>query len=199
MQANYSTVNDQLLPVPFYDDTLVLVNHNDEPFVAMKPIVTNMGLDWKTQHEKLTAKFGPVVGIIPTTGEDGKQYEMLCLPLRKFPAWLYSINPNKLAPHLRDKVVRYQDECDDVLWQYWTQGYVGQPGSGTNTSQYISLNRLVLTLVRTLKGETEPSLRALFHTQLVKTCQRLGITAPTLAELGAMAGAGNSQLDLPGV
>lgn len=178
---------------------MVLVNHGNEPFVAMRPIAENMGLAWQSQHAKLTAKFESTVTIIVTVGEDGKAREMLCLPLRKFPAWLYSINPNKVAPHLRDKVVRYQDECDDVLWQYWTQGYVGQPGSGTNTSQYISLNRLVLTLVRTLKGETEPSLRALFHTQLVKTCQRLGITAPTLAELGAMAGAGNSQLDLPGV
>ncbi|ASJ24296.1 P22_AR_N domain containing protein [Laribacter hongkongensis] len=35
---------------------------------------------------------------------------MVCLPLRKLPAWLYSINHNKVKPELQDKIVRYQNE-----------------------------------------------------------------------------------------
>jgi len=56
-----------------------------------------------------------------TVAEDGKTREMLFLPLRKIAAWLYSININKVAPELRDKITRYQNECGDVLWNYWTQ------------------------------------------------------------------------------
>ena len=34
----------QLMPVPFYEDTVVLVGKDNEPLVSMKPIVINMGL-----------------------------------------------------------------------------------------------------------------------------------------------------------
>ena len=52
---------------------------------------------------------------------------MLCLMLRKLPAWLYSVNANKVKPELRDTVIKYQEECDDVLWDYWTKGKVVNP------------------------------------------------------------------------
>ena len=45
-----------------------------------------------------------------------------CIPVRKLPAWLYSVNPNKVKPELRETVIMYQNECDDVLWDYWTKG-----------------------------------------------------------------------------
>ena len=54
--------------------------------------------------------------------EDGKQREMTCLPLRKLPGWLMSIYPNKVRPELRDGIIAYQNECDDVLWSYWNEG-----------------------------------------------------------------------------
>ncbi|MGL5303702.1 MAG: phage antirepressor N-terminal domain-containing protein, partial [Aeromonas sp.] len=57
--------------------------------------------------------------LIPSAG--GAQ-SMICLPLRKLPAWLYSIQPGKVSPDIRDKVIAYQEECDEVLWQYWTTG-----------------------------------------------------------------------------
>ncbi|MCG9041978.1 phage antirepressor N-terminal domain-containing protein [Laribacter hongkongensis] len=88
----------------------MLVGHDNEPFVAMKPVVTNMGLDWAAQFTKLKEKFSSTIGEITTVGEDGKYREMVCLPLRKLPAWLYSINHNKVKPELQDKIVRYQNE-----------------------------------------------------------------------------------------
>jgi len=114
-------MNTQIIPVLFYEDMLVLIGDDNVPMVAMKPIVENMGLSWQGQHAKLNEKFNSVIKLILTTGADGKNYEMTCLPLRKLPAWLYSINPNKVAPELRDKITRYQNECDDVLWEYWAK------------------------------------------------------------------------------
>ncbi|CRL43698.1 hypothetical protein SGGMMB4_00198 [Sodalis glossinidius str. 'morsitans'] len=52
---------------------------------------------------------------------------MLCLPLRKLAGWLQTINPNKVKSEIRDKVVQYQNECDDVLYEYWTKGQVTNP------------------------------------------------------------------------
>lgn len=179
---------DQLLPVTFYEDTVVLVDHNNEPYVAMKPVVENMGLNWKSQYDKLTAKFGATMVIITTVAEDGKQREMVCLPLRKFPAWLYSITPNKLAPELRVKVVRYQDECDDALWNYWTTGVAVRAGAMQLTVPHmLSTQRQVNSLMQALKRETSPAIRRNLHAQLEQACRLLSLPVPGLDDIGADA------------
>ncbi|EDY2189047.1 hypothetical protein GTE45_005713, partial [Salmonella enterica subsp. enterica] len=45
--------------------------------------------------------------------------------------WLQTISPNKVKPEIRDKVIQYQDECDDVLYDYWTKGVVVNPRKGS--------------------------------------------------------------------
>ncbi|RIJ70069.1 hypothetical protein D1505_25695, partial [Escherichia coli] len=30
--------------------------------------------------------------------------------------WLQTISPNKVRPEIRDKVIQYQEERDNVLW-----------------------------------------------------------------------------------
>jgi hypothetical protein len=116
----------QLINIPFHGDTLVLLDDDKNPMVAMRPIVENMGLAWQVHQRKIADKFKSTVTIMVTVAEDGKQREMVCLPLTKLAGWLYSVNPNKVTPHLKDKIARYQEECDAVLWNYWS----GQHKSG---------------------------------------------------------------------
>lgn len=109
--------------IPFRSAKLLLVERDGQPFIPMKPVVEGMGLDWKSQHTKLQGgRFNSVMVMITTTGADGKQYEMACLPLRKLAGWLMSIHASKVRPELRDGVIDYQNECDDALWSYWNQG-----------------------------------------------------------------------------
>lgn len=176
-------LNAQLIPVPFYDDTLLLGGRGNEPFVAMKPVVENMGLAWQAQRRKLVETFASVITIMVSTGSDGKQYSMTCLPLRKFPAWLYSISPNKVNPALRDKIVRYQSECDDVLWDYWTKGVENRP-SALPIHQVISLQHNRLELLDKLESCTHPIKRQAIHEQLALTSQLLGLTTPNIDSLG---------------
>lgn len=106
--------------VSFYDDQLSVINHNGEPYVPMKLIVENMGLTWQPQLSKLNdnpARWGVTKMVIPTKG--GVQTSV-CIPMRKLFGWLMTISPNKVNPEIKDKIVRYQNECDDVLWQHWT-------------------------------------------------------------------------------
>ncbi len=111
--------------VPFRGNNLYLVEHQGNPYVPMKPVVEGMGLDWKTQHRKMTAKFNScVVEMTTQLPGDTQNRAVTCLPLRKLPAWLYSVQPGKVSPEIREKVVAYQEECDEVLWQYWTKGKV---------------------------------------------------------------------------
>lgn len=176
----------QLIPVPFYDDTVVLVGQDNEPYVAMKPVVTNMGLDWKSQHTKLADRFGSVMVEITTTGGDGKQYGMACLPLKKLPAWLYSISPNKVNPELRDKIVRYQNECDDALWDYWTKGSATRPGAQP-VNQRIAMSRHRLALGKELYRTRDPELRVMIHQQLDEVSRAMGLPTPALDSIGSAA------------
>ncbi len=110
-----------LMPVPFRGATLFVVEHQGEPYVPMRPIVEGMGLAWQPQHEKLkTDRFASSITEIVTVAQDGKQREMTCLPLKKLIGWLVTVSPNKVKPELREKILAYQNECDDVLWRHWS-------------------------------------------------------------------------------
>lgn len=131
--------------VPFHGSELYVVNHNGEPFIPMKPIVEGMGMAWQTQHRKLTDRFktGITEMVIPSVG--GAQ-KMLCLALRKLAAWLNTISPNKVKPEIRERVIRYQEECDDVLYEYWTKGQVTNPRK-TSTDERTPLRDAINMLV----------------------------------------------------
>ncbi|MEY0017456.1 phage antirepressor N-terminal domain-containing protein [Providencia rettgeri] len=115
------------ITVPFYDNELYVVEYNNEPYVPMKPIVEGMGLAWQSQFEKLKQRFKSTITEIMIVAGDGKERNMLCLPLRKLSGWMLTIYPNKVKPEIRDKVFQYQEECDDVLYQYWTTGQAINP------------------------------------------------------------------------
>ncbi|TFH84820.1 hypothetical protein EQG41_20465 [Billgrantia azerbaijanica] len=109
------------MPVPFHGSTLYVHDHQGEPIVPMKPIVEGMGLDWRTQATKLRSNRKRWGVVISTTPSKGGSQETTCVPLRKLPGWLMSIHPNKVKASIREKVIQFQNECDDVLWRHWQQ------------------------------------------------------------------------------
>lgn len=117
---NESTSNT-LHPVPFHGDTIYCIDHQNQPFTAMKPIVDNLGIAWQSQLQKLNAnkeRWGITMIVIPS--QSGNQ-DMVCMPVRKLPAYLNTINPKKVSEKLREKIIKYQEESDDVLWAYWME------------------------------------------------------------------------------
>ena len=112
----------QLAPVTIHGDTIFCLTYGNQPYTPAKPIVENLGLGWASQSQKLNsnkARWGVTIIVIPS--ESGEQ-QMLCLPVRKLPAYLSSINPKKVRPELRAKIELYQAESDDALWNYWMNG-----------------------------------------------------------------------------
>ncbi|MCE7556395.1 phage antirepressor N-terminal domain-containing protein [Aliivibrio fischeri] len=109
------------MSVPFHGANLLLVEHQNQPYVPMKMIVEGMGLDWASQFKKLKAtpeRWGVVMTTIPSIDENN---EVSCLPLRKLFGWLNSLQVKRVREDIREKVIQYQNECDDVLYQYWTE------------------------------------------------------------------------------
>lgn len=108
--------------VQFYGQPIITAMVAGVAYVAMRPIVENIGIDWTGQLVKLRnqkEKFG--CRDISTPSKGGIQ-KMLCIPLRKLNGWLFSINPAKVRADIRDKLIAYQEECFTVLHDYWTKG-----------------------------------------------------------------------------
>lgn len=101
---------------------IVAVDRNGEIFVPIKPICQALAIDVKRQREKIQEDeiLCSVGGLTPSTGADGKTYEMYCLPLRYVYGWLFTINPKNVAPDAREAVARYRRECYDVLYEHFT-------------------------------------------------------------------------------
>lgn len=126
----------QLSPVTFHGDTIFCIDYQGQPYTPAKPIVENLGLSWGTQSVKFNANKGRwSVSIIETVAQDGRNRETLCIPVRKLPAFLASINPKKVRPELRPKIELYQAECDDALWDYWMKGRAERPATLTPFTQ----------------------------------------------------------------
>lgn len=168
-------IADRTINVPFYGNSLFVVEHNGEAYTPMKPIVEGMGLDWKSQHKKISQRFykGMVEITIPSVG--GIQ-SMICLALRKLAAWLNSISPNKVRPEIRDNVIRYQEECDDVLYEYWTKGEVKNPRKKTTVDERTPLRDAVNMLV-SKRHMMYPEAYAMIHQRFnVESIEDLEVT-----------------------
>ena len=183
---NDQSLSPALTPVSFHGEVIDFVSSNGQPFVAVKRITANLGLSWQPQHRKLMEKFGSVVTEMMTTGADGKQYLMVCLPLRKLAAWLNTISINKLAPALRQKVKQYQDECDDVLWDYWTKGFVVNPRMAQVTltmNESIALSKDCSRLLKDVAECTNPTLAGELYKHLKRMTAALGDEVAPLVQL----------------
>ncbi|EDW4551152.1 phage antirepressor Ant, partial [Salmonella enterica subsp. salamae] len=153
-----STIN-----VPFHGAVLYVVNHNGEPYTPMKPIVEGMGMDWASQFTKMKQRFKTsIVKITMQLPGDEQRREILCLALRKLAGWLQTISPNKVKPEIRDKVIKYQEECDDVLYDYWTKGKAENPRKKTSVDERTPLRDAVNMLV-SKKHLMYPEAYAMIH------------------------------------
>ena len=150
MQIKSPRLPKVLEPVPFRDDTIFAVEHDGEPYAPVRPIVENMGLDWSAQSVKLkNYKKRFCVAMIPTQlPGDTQKRTVLCLPVRKLPGFLSTINPNKVKNELRTKIIAYQNECDDVLWRYWSDKHPVVAVAAAPDSR-----KLEAKLLRTLRSE----------------------------------------------
>ena len=114
----------EIRQVSFHGCSLETFEHDGEPYVAMRSVCEGMGLSWSRQADKLrgeATKFS--CAHMRTTGRDGKEYNMLAIPLRKLPLWMASVNPNKIKDPIRhSRVVLFQEESAIALHDFWTRG-----------------------------------------------------------------------------
>lgn len=116
-----------LVEIPFHDQTLLATLSEGMPYVAMRPICDNLGVNWAGQLQRI--KRHPVLQSVMctmhTTGRDSKEYKMLMLPIRFINGWLFGIDANRVKPEIKDRLVDYQKECFDVLFKHFSSTQYG--------------------------------------------------------------------------
>lgn len=88
--------------IEFYGDILELVDMNGQPCVTARRLVENLGLSWGRQAEKLTDPMFACTRMC-TQDSSGREQDMLVLPVKSLPAYLFSINPKKVREDLQEK------------------------------------------------------------------------------------------------
>lgn len=136
-----------------------VMDDTGEKFVVIRTLTDAMGLNFKSQFRKIensvvvistmTQKKEFNHKIIKAIGNDGKTYEMFCLPLNELNKWLLSIKINKIIfkndlerqTKVRTLVSKFQDRCYQVLNDFWATGIAI---STTQDKQLINeLNRMI--------------------------------------------------------
>lgn len=79
--------------------------------------------------------------------------------------------------------MRYQEECDDALWNYWTKGSATRAGA-PNITQQLAVSRHRLALLKDLHKTRDRAIRAAIHEQLDHASRLLGLSTPALDSIG---------------
>ncbi|PTR05479.1 MULTISPECIES: phage antirepressor N-terminal domain-containing protein [unclassified Novosphingobium] len=172
--------------IEFHGDQLLTIFDGQTVRVAMKPLVERLGIAWPRQYQKLkddpVLSEGVTLTVIPS--ERGAQ-ETVTLPIDLMQGWLFKLNPERVAPEARERVIAYQRECYQVLNDYWVKGRAVNPrhaGAKGNAAPLTTAE--LLKLVERIKEEWQPEIRAMLYALLDQMCGRMNLPLPAIEAFG---------------
>ncbi len=111
------------------DDVQAIRGPDGEGYVVLRRMCEVLGIADQSQAVKLKEAPWAATTMIVATAVDGKNYECFCLHVKSVPMWLATIHANKVAEHVRPKLVVFQKEAADALhaWATRKTGLHGTP------------------------------------------------------------------------
>lgn len=114
-----------LIQIPFRGGSITATS---DQRVALKPLCEALGLDYSGQRQRLQRTPWAVMGMTPTTGADGKTYQMVTIDRRTFTMWLATIDTSRVkSEQSRELIEIYQNEAADALDAYFHEGIAARP------------------------------------------------------------------------
>lgn len=153
-------IKPEFVEIDFYGDTLVAVSCDDGAHVSVRRICENLGIHLQTQLEKLKKAAWASCTAIRTTAADGKDYHTTMVPLKAVPMWLAGISEDRVASHVREKLVRYQLEAADVLAAHFMPAVVAAQSADLDSLDGLTVlasqltTRLIAANQRAIAAET---------------------------------------------
>lgn len=154
-------MSHNLVTVDFHGQSLVAVLIDGKPYVAIKPICENIGLQWEAQQKRIqrTPVLKSTMSITDMVAQDGKLREMVCIPLSKLNGWLFGVDVNRVREEIKPRLIQYQEECFDVLFRHFmpqpaasapANSFTVQPSDQLSEAQQIALRALLEINVKKL-------------------------------------------------
>ena len=100
----------------------IVTNGRGEQLVPVRPICQALGIDEESQRKKIyrDSILSSTAVTMTAVGADGKNRDMLCLPMEFIPGWLFSFDISRVAEGAREQLKRFQWECYRALYRYFT-------------------------------------------------------------------------------
>lgn len=139
--------------IDFYGDPITVALAGDEMFVPLRSLTEFLGLEWSSQFRRVQRDeiLASRVQRVVMTGADGRQREMICLPLDLLPGWLFGITSSRVRAELQPKLMRYRAEAFRVLWRaFQAEAFssapvdLPQPASGSSLAQIRELGLAIV-------------------------------------------------------
>ncbi|WP_366940355.1 phage antirepressor N-terminal domain-containing protein [uncultured Gilliamella sp.] len=94
--------------VQFHNQSLIVLNYQDKPYIVMKPVCENIGLDWHAQLNRINRHniLSKAVVMIATSTNGGVQ-KSVCLPISMINGWLFGIETSRVKLEIRATIQEY--------------------------------------------------------------------------------------------
>jgi hypothetical protein len=115
--------------VQFYGDELTAVRTKaGMVYIPVRPICQLLGVSWPSQRNRILRD--PVLSdaahnisvFVTNTQGQGQHRDMLSLPLDFVSGFLFGINATRVKEDLKERLIRYQRECYQVLSEAFQEG-----------------------------------------------------------------------------
>jgi len=133
------------------------VQKDGTEWAAARHICDALGINWKSQHRKLTDRSWSTVQILTTVGADGKQREMAMVDRRTLTMWLATINETRVAPEVKETLIAYQREAVNALDAYFHKGGAINPRAEEHQlNALMRQSQMQMELCQAAKGLIHP-------------------------------------------
>ena len=103
------------------NNVAIMAGNDPKRLVPIKPICEALGIDDRSLRQKIQSH--PILGstgVLSTlVASDGKAREMYCIPFEFVFGWLFTINPANVKEESKESLIKYQQECYHVLYEYF--------------------------------------------------------------------------------
>ena len=152
--ANAPNGGNNIQTIDFNGQQLLTIELDGIHYAAIKPICENIGLGWEGQRQRITRDdvLNSTACMIQVVAEDGKNREMMCLPIEFLNGWLFGVDTKRVKSEVRAPLIQYKMQCYKVLHDYWHTGSAIHPSVNEDLPSTVKdRNGLIKTVHMTMK------------------------------------------------
>lgn len=107
---------NKVLRVPFYGDTIEVLNKDGRPFASLSCIALNAGIRWKKETKGAVLTYRPFIAYID---EASPRFDKSFISVDKLSSWLHTVSPSAVLKRDKERFLIYLNNCEKDLAEYW--------------------------------------------------------------------------------